>query len=145
MTEQYYLFRPSLNFWGSVGIIHTFLFKTNFMNRLKKHQWDHWSVPLLPICIWNVLREKPLHLLLTHPRYGIGLWMTHGSSKNRHSWITSTALIQQSSSLWKGLKAIPFLDTLVTPLADRSLSIKVYCKPTHTNQYLQWHSHHSLC
>ena len=33
---------------------------------------------------------------------------------------------------------------LVTPLAHRSLSIKVYCKPTHTNQYLQWDSHHSL-
>ena len=43
----------------------------------------------------------------------------------------------------QGNGAIPFLDTLVTPLADRSLSIKVYCKPTHTNQYLQWDSHHS--
>ena len=33
--------------------------------------------------------------------------------------------------------AIPFLDTLVKHEADNSLSIKVYCKPTHTNQYLQ--------
>ena len=40
--------------------------------------------------------------------------------------------------------AIPFLDTLVTPLADNSLSFKVYQKPTHTDQYLQWESHHSL-
>ena len=40
--------------------------------------------------------------------------------------------------------AIPFLDTLVTPLADNSLSFKVYCKPTHTDQYLQWDRHHSL-
>ena len=40
--------------------------------------------------------------------------------------------------------AIPFLDTLVTPLADNSLSFKVYQKPTHTDQYLQWDSHHSL-
>ena len=39
---------------------------------------------------------------------------------------------------------IPFLDTLVTPQADNSLSITVYCKPTHTDQYLQWDSHHSL-
>ena len=44
----------------------------------------------------------------------------------------------------QGNGAIPFLDTLVTPLADRSLSIKVYHKPTHTDQYLQWDSHHSL-
>ena len=40
--------------------------------------------------------------------------------------------------------AIPFLDTLVQPEADNSLHIKVYCKHTHTDQYLQWDSHHSL-
>ena len=40
--------------------------------------------------------------------------------------------------------AIPFLDILVKPEADNSLSIRVYCKPTHTDQYLQWDSHHSL-
>ena len=37
-----------------------------------------------------------------------------------------------------------FLDTLATPLADKLLSFKVYQKPTHTDQYLQWESHHSL-
>ena len=36
---------------------------------------------------------------------------------------------------------IPFLDTLVTPEADNSLSITVYHKPTHTDQYLQSDSH----
>ena len=44
----------------------------------------------------------------------------------------------------QGNGAIPFLDTLVTPLADNSLPFKVYHKPTHTDQYLQWDSHHSL-
>ena len=33
----------------------------------------------------------------------------------------------------QGNGAIPFLDTLVTLLADNSLSISVYCKPTHTD------------
>ena len=39
---------------------------------------------------------------------------------------------------------IPILDTLVTPQADDSLSITVYHKPTHTDQYLQWDSNHTL-
>ena len=40
--------------------------------------------------------------------------------------------------------AISFLDTLVTPQVDHSLSIAVYHKPTHTDQYLQWDSNHNL-
>ena len=37
-----------------------------------------------------------------------------------------------------------FLDTLVTPCSDGSLSTKVYRKPTHTDLYLQWDSHHTI-
>ena len=44
----------------------------------------------------------------------------------------------------QGNGAIPFLDTLVTPEADSSLSVTVYHKPTHTDQYLQWDIHHNL-
>ena len=40
--------------------------------------------------------------------------------------------------------SIPFLDTIVKPEADGGLSITVYRKPTHTDQYLQWDSHHNL-
>ena len=40
--------------------------------------------------------------------------------------------------------SIPFLDTIVKPEADGTLSITVYRKPTHTNQYLQLDSHHHL-
>ena len=40
--------------------------------------------------------------------------------------------------------SIPFLDTIVKPGVDGSLSISVYRKPTHTDQYLQWDSHHHL-
>ena len=40
--------------------------------------------------------------------------------------------------------SIPFLDTIVKPEADGSLSVTMYRKPTHTDQYLQWDSHHNL-
>ena len=40
--------------------------------------------------------------------------------------------------------SIQFLDTIVKPEADCTLSITVYRKPTHTYQYLQWDSHHHL-
>ena len=40
--------------------------------------------------------------------------------------------------------SIPFLDTIVKPEVDGSLSISVYRKSTHTDQYLQWDSHHHL-
>ena len=40
--------------------------------------------------------------------------------------------------------SLPFLDTLVTVKEDGSLSTSIYRKPTHTNQYLQWDSHHSI-
>ena len=40
--------------------------------------------------------------------------------------------------------AIPFLDIIVKPEVDGKLSITVYRKPTHTDQYLQWDNHHYL-
>ena len=41
-------------------------------------------------------------------------------------------------------EAIPLLDTIVKPEADGNLSITVYRKLTHMDQYLQWNSHHHL-
>ena len=40
--------------------------------------------------------------------------------------------------------SMPFLDTLVKPEQNWTMSITVYSKPTHTDQYLQWDSHHNF-
>ena len=40
--------------------------------------------------------------------------------------------------------SIPFLDTIVKPEENGGLSITVYRKPMHTDQYLQWDGHHNL-
>ena len=40
--------------------------------------------------------------------------------------------------------SMPFLDTLVTPKEDGTLTTCVYRKPTHTDLYFQWDSHHNL-
>ena len=39
---------------------------------------------------------------------------------------------------------MPFLDILIIPNQDGSLSTTVYRKPTHTDLYLQWDSHHTV-
>ena len=39
---------------------------------------------------------------------------------------------------------MPFLDIMITPEQDGSLSTTVYRKPTHTDLYLQWDSHHTV-
>ena len=40
--------------------------------------------------------------------------------------------------------SLPFLDILITPKEDGSLSTTVYRKPTHTDLYLQWDSNHTI-
>ena len=71
-----------------------------------------------------------------------------------HKEANKQGFLQHINSVDPGIKftvednredgSIPFLDTIVNPEVDGSLSITVYRKPTHTDQYLQWDSHHSL-
>ena len=99
-----------------------FSFQNKFYEQIEGVPMEHLSVLLLPICTWNVLRERLSVLLSTPPGHGTGLWMEHGSSKNRHikknSWTTSIAWIQQLSLQWKGLKQMQPFHSLI-PLSHQ--------------------------
>ena len=107
--------------------------------------------PIVANLYMECFERKALRSATNPPGHGIGLWMTHGSSKKQAH---KQAFLDHINSVDPAIKftvegnqengTIPFLDTFVTPLADNSLSFQVYLKPTHTDQYLQWDSHHSL-
>ena len=63
----------------------------------------------------------------------------------KNYYTTSTACIHKHNSQKKEEQdsILPFLDTLVQRNPDKTISVKVYRKPTHTNQYLNYTSHHS--
>ena len=79
------------------------------------------------------------------------MWMTHLFI---HKEVNKQGFLQHINSCDPAIKftvkdnqedgSIPFLDTIVKPEADGTLSITVYRKPTLTDQYLQWDSHHHL-
>ena len=52
--------------------------------------------------------------------------------------------IQFTSEDSKPDGSMPFLDMMITPREDGRLSTTVYRKPTHTDLYLQWDSHHPI-
>ena len=63
-------------------------------------------------------------------------FMDHINSIDQHIQFTCEEQREDGS--------IPFLDVLVTPNEDGSLNSTVFRKPTHTDLYLQWDSHHTL-
>ena len=64
------------------------------------------------------------------------VFLEHINSIDEH--IQFTAEDQRSDG------AMLFLDIQITPGKDGSLSTSVFRKPTHTDLYLQWDSHHTL-
>ena len=69
--------------------------------------------PIVANLYMECFERKALRSPINPPRHGLSLWMTPGSSKNRHinknSWNTLIKLIQQSSLQWKRIKTMePF-------------------------------------
>ena len=94
-----------------------FSFQNKFYEQVEGAAMDSPISPIVANLYMEYFEKKPPCLLLIPPGHGTGLWMTHGSSNNRpinrHSWITSTALIQQSSLQWKALKAMGIFPSLI--------------------------------
>ena len=120
------------------------------MNRLRVLPW----VPQLAHCsqpIYGVLRTKSSKHCTPPPkfwgRYVDDTFVIHKEA-NKQSFLQHINSVDPAIRFTvednKGDGSIPFLDTIVKPEVDGSQSITVYRKPTHTDQYLQWDSHHHL-
>ena len=72
---------------------------------------------------------------LALPADAIGRFHNHLNSINPH--IQFTVEVESNNSL-------PFLDVLLTHESDGNITTSVYRKPTHTDKYLDFSSHHPL-
>ena len=117
------------------------------MNWLRVQLWVPQSALLYPIYIWSTLGKR---LSVLPPRF----WHRYVDDTFVIQKEIHTGLLQHINSVDPAIQftvednkedgAIPFFDTIVKPEADGKLSTTVYKKPTHTDQYLQWDSHHHL-
>ena len=90
-----------------------FSFQNKFYEQVEGVPMGSPVSPIVTNLHMKSFERKALSSAINPPGNGRGLWMTHGSSKNRHinknSWTTSIAWIQQLSLQWKGLKQMePF-------------------------------------
>ena len=87
-----------------------FSFQNKFYEQIEGVAMGSPVSPIVTNLFMKDFERKALASAIHPPGHGIGLWMTHGSSKNRHTnrhfWIISTALIWQSSLQWKGIKTM---------------------------------------
>ena len=83
--------------------------------------------------------RSPSHLTKFLYRFVDATWVIQQQAHKQHFWDCINSIDPSIKFTVKGNLengAIPFLDTLVKSEADNSLSINVYHKPTHTDQYL---------
>ena len=118
------------------------------MNMLRVLPWVPQSAPLWPISTWSTKCSKQCpHTPKFWHRYVDDTFVFHKEANKQ-------GFLQHINSVDPAIRftvednnqdgSIPFLDTIVKPEADGFSSITVYRKPTHTDQYLQWDSHHHL-
>ena len=128
-----------------------FSFQDQFYEQVEGVAMGSPVSPIVAYLYMEYFEQKALSTA-SHPTgYGAGMWMTPLSSKrkkNKQNFLqhinSVDPAIQFTVENNKNDCTIPFLDNIVKPENDGKLSITVYRKPTHMEQYLQWDSHHHL-
>ena len=118
------------------------------MNKWKEFLWVLQLVQLWPTCTWSIWRDK-LYSLSLPPHIGsVDDTFVIQQQANKQVFLDHINSIDPAIQFTvednQDNGGIPILDTLVKPQTDHFLSITVYCKPTHTDQYLQLESNHNL-
>ena len=94
-----------------------FSFQDKFYKQVEGAAMGSPISPIAANLYMKYFERKALMPAINPPRYGLGLWMTLGSFNNRpvnrHSWITSIALFQQSGLQWNVLKAMGLSPSLI--------------------------------
>ena len=124
-----------------------FSFQDQFYEQVEGAAMGSSVSPIVANLYMEYLEQKALSTAPHPPGSGAGMWMTKVSSTrkstNKAPFNISTAIkFTVEDNMEDG--SIPFSDTIVKPEADGTLPITIYRKPTHTDQYLQWDSHHHL-
>ena len=127
-----------------------FSFQGQFFEQVEGAAMGSPVSPIVANLYMEYLEQKALSTAPHPPRF----WCKYvDDTFVIHKEANKQGFLQQINSVDPAIKftvedkedgSIPFLDTIVKPEVDGSLSITVYRKPTHTDQYLQWDSHHNL-
>ena len=128
-----------------------FSFQDQFYEQVEDAAMGSPVSPIVANLYMEYLEQKALSTAPNPPRF----WHRYvDGTFVIHKEVNKQGLLQHVNSVDPAIRftvednkvdgSIPFLDTIVKPEADGTLSITVYRKPTHTDQYLQWDSHHHL-
>ena len=94
-----------------------FSFQNKFYEQVEGASMGSLVSPIVTNLYVECFERKALVSAINPPwvwyRFVDDTWVIQNRPKNSHSWITSTALIQQSSSLWKGLNVKGLLPSLI--------------------------------